>query len=81
MLYQEVMEGRMKWLWYASSAISFGAALWLANYILFLAMMSARTYADQPLIEQRYHVALVGLAVCGVAAVICFVKARRVGKE
>ena len=69
-----------KALWYGGVAVCIAVTLWAGNYIFFLAMESARTYANVPAIAQRYNVMLAVLAVSAVGAIVCFVIARRVGR-
>lgn len=68
-----------RWVWYLAAVFCIGVALWTINYILFLAMESARTYANLPVIEERYHQMLVVLAVSVVGAIVCFFKGRKNG--
>lgn len=67
----------VKWLWYAGTVACAVIALWTLNYIGFLAMESARTYANLPIIKERYHWMLAVLAVSVIGGVGCFIKARR----
>ena len=69
-----------KVLWYGAVAACIAVALWAGNYVFFLAMESARTQANMPAIEQRYHMMLAVLAVSIVGAIVCFVMARRTGR-
>jgi len=70
---------RKKVLWYMGMALCIVIALWSVNYILFLAMESARTYANLAVIKERYYLLIGILAISIISGVICFVKARRVG--
>jgi uncharacterized membrane protein YhaH (DUF805 family) len=64
------MTGRKKfWLSVVVALLCGIATLFTLNRILFLAMESARTYANQELIRSRYHDALIVLAI--VAFVFC----------
>jgi uncharacterized membrane protein YhaH (DUF805 family) len=58
------------WLGMATALICTVAGLFTLNRILFLAMESARTYANHELIRSRYHEALIILAM--VALGFCF---------
>lgn len=69
-----------KFLWYGAVAACIAAALWAGNYVVFIAMESARTQANMPAIEQRYHMMLAVLAISIVGAIVCFVMARRTGR-
>jgi hypothetical protein len=51
------------WLSVAVAVVCSAATLFTLNRILFLAMESARTYANQELIRSRYHDALIFLAI------------------
>ena len=64
-------------LWYAGMTLCIAIALWSVNYVLFLTMESARTYANLPAIQQRYYAMLIVLAASVVGTIACFVKARR----
>jgi uncharacterized integral membrane protein len=57
------------------------AALLCLNLILFLAMESARTYADVAAIRLRYHVALALFVSFVVGAILCFIFAFRIKKR
>jgi NO-binding membrane sensor protein with MHYT domain len=70
-----------KWGWYVAGALLSAFSLWCVNFILFLAMESARTYADLPAIEQRYHITLALLLSSVVGAVVCFIVGRRVRNQ
>ena len=65
------------WLWYTATATLVAVALYAINYILFLAMESARTHANLPAIREKYHWALVVLIVSLACALYCFIKGRR----
>lgn len=51
------------WGGVTAALLCVGASLFLLNRILFLAMESARTYANQGAIRQSYHEALLLLGV------------------
>jgi hypothetical protein len=69
-----------KTLWYGAVIVWVIVATWAGNYVFFLAMESARTSANVPTIEQRYHAMLAVLAISIIAAIVCFVMARRAGR-
>jgi len=68
---------RIKVIWYVAAVICIAIALWSINYIGFLAMESARTYANQSVIQERYHMMLFVLVGSVIGSIGCFVKARR----